>query len=490
MSQVYSTEPQTSGRVILETTHGPIEIQLWSRECPTATKIFLRLCLDGFYDNMAFHRIAPTFLIQTGALRIGSEQQESFGKEQDMMVYRQKLEADEALSRRSYELNSRLRFNHRGQVAMALEVDSEEDSTLLQPQFFITLDEAAFLDGKHVIFGTVNGPTIFNCMRIGKTDVDDSNQPTILSEAPRIQGVRIMENPVHSDIVPSVVIPWKIKKNDAPKKKKKRRGVKNVNVLSFGDEFEVDASQTLGIKSKYALSESKIRNQAKDIGTSEKKVPISGEEIDTTKPKLKNLTRDKTPEVKESIDSARGPNKEMESGSERAKVTKLGSDVSKVVSMSTNIELQTGSDAPTARKGDTPTPKESKAKETRLSLVAARRAKYAKGGNKSKRKREEDTLSKLKLFQHKIVRVSGKQKDKSEDDEEGYHGQILEKSTDDTDGGWMGTKFQCRKHMDIDAKLGGDGRNALEDYEVIEDVVGKNGRHEKKGKRHRRTGRG
>eukprot|EP00526_Cylindrotheca_closterium_P012900 CAMPEP_0113641348 /NCGR_PEP_ID=MMETSP0017_2-20120614/21707_1 /TAXON_ID=2856 /ORGANISM="Cylindrotheca closterium" /LENGTH=437 /DNA_ID=CAMNT_0000552687 /DNA_START=107 /DNA_END=1420 /DNA_ORIENTATION=- /assembly_acc=CAM_ASM_000147 len=437
---------------------------------------------------MAFHRIAPTFLIQTGALRLGSDQQEPFGKEEDMLVYRQKLEADEALSRRSYELNSRIRFNHRGQVAMALEVDAQEDSTLLQPQFFITLDEASFLDGKHVIFGTVNGPTIFNCLRVGKTDVDDSNQPTIISEAPRIQSVRIIDNPVHSDIVPSVVLPWKIKKNDAPKKKKKRRGVKNVNVLSFGDEFEVDTSQSLRIKSKHELSES--NKQPKEIGTIEKKIPVSVEGMQKTKPKLNNLKREKTPELKESIESVRAPNDEIKLGSGQTKGTNLGSDTSKDVSMSTKTELDTRSDTPTTRKVDAPAPKDAKSMETRISLVAARRAKYTRGGNKSKRKREEDTLSKLKLFQHKIAKVSGKEEGKSEDYEEGYHGQILEENTGDTDGGWMSTKFQCRKHMDIDAKLGGDGRNALEDYEVVEGVDGKNRHHEKKGRRHHRTGRG
>lgn len=485
MSQVYSTEPQTSGRVMLETTHGPIEMQLWCRECPTATKLFMQLCLDGYYDNMAFHRIAPTFLVQTGALRLGTEQQEPFGKEEDMNLYRQKLEADEALSRRSYELNSRIRFNHRGQVAMALEVDAQEDSTHLQPQFFITLDEASFLDGKHVIFGTVIGPTIFNCLRIGKTDVDDSNQPTIISEAPRIQSVRIMDNPIHLDIIPSVVIPWRIEKNDAPKKK--RRGVKNVNVLSFGDEFEVDTRRTLGIKSKNELSQSKI--QLNWIGTSEKKTGISLEELQKTKPKLRNLKRERASELKESIKSVIEAHDVMEPASEQTSGVNLGIFSCKDVSMLAKISLQTRSGASTERKVDTPAPKDEKSKEAGISLVAARRAKYASAANKSKRKREVDTLSKLKLFQYKIAKVSRKEEGKGEDNEEGYYGQLLETNTDDTEGGWMSTKFQCQKHMDIDAKLGGDGRNA-EDYEVVQGVVGKNGHHEKKVGHHRLSGRG
>ncbi|EEC51413.1 predicted protein, partial [Phaeodactylum tricornutum CCAP 1055/1] len=157
MSSVYATEPATSGRVIFETTHGPLEIQLWCNECPETTRFFLQLCIDGFFDDMLFHRIVPGFLIQTGAMR----QSEA-------------VHADYALERRKYELHSRLRFNHRGQVAMALNLDDDHDRNNgdLQPQFFVTLDEAPYLDGKHVLFGTISGPTIFNAIRIGGVEVD------------------------------------------------------------------------------------------------------------------------------------------------------------------------------------------------------------------------------------------------------------------------------------------------------------------------------
>ena len=183
------------------------------------------------------------------------------------------------------------------------------------------------------------------------------------------------------------------------------------------------------------------------------------------------------------MDSAKQPISETYSGSEQIKGVE--SDPGLVVS---KIETQTKGDSSGTLRSDAQAPKDAKAKEVRSSLVAARRAKYANGRNKSKRKREEDTLSKLKLFQSKIAKVSAKDGGKREDDEVGYHGQILESNADD--GGWMSTKFQCRKHMDIDAKLGGDGRNALEDYEVIEDVGDRNNYHKKTGRRYPRTDEG
>eukprot|EP00536_Pseudo-nitzschia_multiseries_P006269 jgi/Psemu1/117020/gw1.130.39.1 len=173
MSQVYATEPQTSGSVVFETTAGPLSIHLWCRECPHTVRYFLQLCVDGFYDNLVFHRIVPNFLIQTGDAAFRQSKDE----------YREQHRAAQALDRRRYELNSRIRFNHRGQIAMALETtddnnnnddDDDDDPSIaarLQPQFFITLDEASHLDGKHVCFGGITGPTIFNALRIGRTDI-------------------------------------------------------------------------------------------------------------------------------------------------------------------------------------------------------------------------------------------------------------------------------------------------------------------------------
>ena len=169
MSQVYSTEPPTSGRVVIGTSHGPIDVNLWCKECPAATRSFLQLCLDGYYDATAFHRIMGGFLIQAGKLRHQVDGGGGGGAGGG------RLEEDEPADMESYrrntpgagggcglaangegrpELSGRLRFNHRGQVACALPVeeygggkgDTAEGSSLYR-QFFVTLDEAPFLDG-------------------------------------------------------------------------------------------------------------------------------------------------------------------------------------------------------------------------------------------------------------------------------------------------------------------------------------------------------
>ncbi|CAO3671139.1 unnamed protein product [Rhizopus microsporus] len=66
MSNIYALEPHTNAKVILYTTAGDIEIELWGKEAPRASRNFIQLCLEGYYDNTIFHRIIPGFLVQGG----------------------------------------------------------------------------------------------------------------------------------------------------------------------------------------------------------------------------------------------------------------------------------------------------------------------------------------------------------------------------------------------------------------------------------------
>jgi peptidyl-prolyl cis-trans isomerase B (cyclophilin B) len=52
--------------VVMETNHGPIEIELYWKESPKLAENFLRLVLSGFYDGLTIHRIVPDFVIQGG----------------------------------------------------------------------------------------------------------------------------------------------------------------------------------------------------------------------------------------------------------------------------------------------------------------------------------------------------------------------------------------------------------------------------------------
>ena len=66
MSNIYMTEPPTSGKLLLSTSKGDIEIDLWAKETPKACRNIIALALEGYYDNVPWHRVVPNFCIQTG----------------------------------------------------------------------------------------------------------------------------------------------------------------------------------------------------------------------------------------------------------------------------------------------------------------------------------------------------------------------------------------------------------------------------------------
>mmetsp|Transcript_26413 Transcript_26413/g.62043 ORF Transcript_26413/g.62043 Transcript_26413/m.62043 type:complete len:546 (-) Transcript_26413:2458-4095(-) len=526
MSQVYSTEPQSSGTVVLETTHGPLSIHLWCKECPYTVRFFLQLCVDGFYNNLVFHRIVPNFLIQTGDPHFRQNGNNDCEMKDNVInpwrqplpqKYRQQHRALETLDRRKYELNSRIRFNHRGQIAMALGIDDndDEDNTSksfarLQPQFFITLEEATYLDGKHVCFGGISGPTIFNAMRIGQTDVFNSNeendmknfQPRILSEAPRILRTKILEvnlPPTLPALAPTQdrsLLPWNTDfsssvlskaENSRKRKKKSRKGIKNINLLSFGEEM-ID---------ERASDNDKPKETAKRIQSTHDVLPSKLLSMDSIKvDRSKGMDGNHVPDQANFIVKNK-TSKTDHNGSERSREDDVKKNIwfgsstrsshgnsfpSSVTTTSSELAGQTIESTPTTTNtknplhfngannviGDT----EKKKKQKKISLVEARRAMYAqKGRNRiggTKQQREDETMAKFKEFQQKMVFTTvGKAFGNEEKTSATYHGQILERDTDSSD--WINTKFKCKRHIDHDDKSRGSDGRGVDDYNVFEE---------------------
>ena len=66
MSTVYVTEPPTRGKVLLYTTFGEVEVELWAKEAPLACRNFVKLAQEGYYNNTMFHRVIKGFMLQGG----------------------------------------------------------------------------------------------------------------------------------------------------------------------------------------------------------------------------------------------------------------------------------------------------------------------------------------------------------------------------------------------------------------------------------------
>eukprot|EP00164_Ancoracysta_twista_P009073 GFYU01013313.1.p1 GENE.GFYU01013313.1~~GFYU01013313.1.p1 ORF type:complete len:486 (-),score=89.63 GFYU01013313.1:27-1484(-) len=210
MSNIYINEPFTSGKVLVRTTLGDVDIELWAKEAPKACRNFIQLCMEGYYNGTIFHRIIKSFMIQGGdPTGTGTGGESIWGKGF----------ADEP--------HSRLRFNRRGLVAMANSGPSTNGS-----QFFFTLDQCQWLQGKHTIFGKVTGDTIFNVLKMGDIACDSDDRP---EHPPSIISTEVLNNPF-DDIVPRAA---KREREDEPAMTKpKKKLKKNLKLLSFGEEEE------------------------------------------------------------------------------------------------------------------------------------------------------------------------------------------------------------------------------------------------------------
>lgn len=240
MSNIYIQEPPTNGKVLLTTTCGEIDIELWSKEAPKACRNFIQLCLEGYYDGTIFHRIVKGFCAQGGdptGTGMGGES-----------IYGQPFKD---------ELHQRLRFVRRGLVAMANAGPNDNQS-----QFFFTLGATPELNGKHTIFGKVAGDTIYNMIKMEDCEVDEDDRPLF---PPKIKRTEVLHNPF-DDIVPR----QKQEKIEARpnEKKKKVKGTKNFSLLSFGEEAEEDestvtsVSKTMKMKSSHdVLQDPKLSSQ-------------------------------------------------------------------------------------------------------------------------------------------------------------------------------------------------------------------------------------
>ncbi|XP_053303633.1 spliceosome-associated protein CWC27 homolog [Pleuronectes platessa] len=230
MSNIYIQEPPTSGKVLLKTSAGDIDIELWSKEAPKACRNFVQLCMEGYYDGTIFHRVVPDFIVQGGdPTGSGTGGESIYGR-----PFRD-------------EFHSRLRFIRRGLVAMANAGPHDNGS-----QFFFTLGRADELNNKHTIFGKVTGDTVYNLLRLTEVECNHDERPL---NPHKIRTAEVLHSPFE-DIVPRETKKGKKDKDKEEAKKSQSKATKNFSLLSFGEEAEEEeemvnqVSQTLKGKSK------------------------------------------------------------------------------------------------------------------------------------------------------------------------------------------------------------------------------------------------
>ena len=115
------TNKETS-MILMQTSLGPIHIELDHENAPISAANFQSLVESGFYDGLIFHRVIDNFMIQGGGMNAEMEEKREGTPIQN--------EADNGLK------------NIRGSLAMARTSDPHSATA----QFFINLSDNAFLD--------------------------------------------------------------------------------------------------------------------------------------------------------------------------------------------------------------------------------------------------------------------------------------------------------------------------------------------------------
>src|SRR5262249_54097768 len=120
---------ESMAQAVLNTSEGPVELELFEDDAPKTVANFTKLVGEGFYDGGTFHRVIPDFMIQGGCPRGDGTGGPGYSFEDEFNQH--KVE--------------------RGALAMANSGPNTNGSQF----FFVTADACPWLDGKHPVFGQV-----------------------------------------------------------------------------------------------------------------------------------------------------------------------------------------------------------------------------------------------------------------------------------------------------------------------------------------------
>jgi len=153
-------EGKSYPQVLMETSMGPVTIELWEDLAPITVKNFLDYVDEKYYDGLIFHRVISDFMIQGGGFEPGAKRE----KKSRPPI---KNESGNGLA------------NNRGTLAMA-RTDNPNSAT---SQFFISVKDNGFLNKLHApdgvgyaVFGRViDGMDVVD--KIKEVDTNNEDRP-------------------------------------------------------------------------------------------------------------------------------------------------------------------------------------------------------------------------------------------------------------------------------------------------------------------------
>ncbi|GHF99754.1 hypothetical protein GCM10017783_09830 [Deinococcus piscis] len=171
------TEPGKQYRAVLNTSRGPITLELYPDKAPQAVNSFIFLARNHFYEGTRFHRVIDGFMAQGGdPLSADLAQQAEWGTGGPGYSFR-------------YEVDSGLTFNEAGVLGMARSASPDSQGS----QFFITLAPASFLNGQYTVFGrVVEGMDVLRALTKTSASGPYGEQPIAGAQADVLSSVTIL----------------------------------------------------------------------------------------------------------------------------------------------------------------------------------------------------------------------------------------------------------------------------------------------------------
>lgn len=165
MTDTYTPAYKPTGDeiAVIDTTKGPIRVQLAGKDAPIHVGNFVELATDGFYDGLKFHRYVPDFVIQGGCPNTRDMTPE------DVASGRPGPSGQPGTGGPGYQIQGEWRTNphnehNDGTLAMAR--SSAPDSA--GSQFYFCLGPQPFLDSDYTVFGdTLEGLDVIHSLRAG-----------------------------------------------------------------------------------------------------------------------------------------------------------------------------------------------------------------------------------------------------------------------------------------------------------------------------------
>jgi cyclophilin family peptidyl-prolyl cis-trans isomerase len=133
-------DSKESNNVVMKTSMGDIEIELFEKDAPQHVANFKKLVKSGFFEGTTFHRVIPGFMIQGG---------DPNSKDSDR--------SNDGQGGPGYTIPAEIKAKHeKGSLAAARlgdAVNPKKESS--GSQFYIVTGEASHLDGQYTVFGKV-----------------------------------------------------------------------------------------------------------------------------------------------------------------------------------------------------------------------------------------------------------------------------------------------------------------------------------------------